>query len=179
MAAGLLGALVGGGGFTGKFIDKSIGAIESGKDRQRDVDIQKLINSGNLDQQGLKNKGAIDIQNLINSGNLEQIKEVGGNQKQLKQMDIDGQLKLLRENFGQQDKWTNRGINSFEKAGLPEFAFWDRGGGGLNLGSTRDYLGGNNSVSSFGTGLRLPKTGTSPYADMNNLSRPDISAFGR
>lgn len=117
----------------------------------------------NLDLQNLKGRNLLDLQNLIG----EQKKDVTG-------MEIAGNKDLQKNQLDNQDKWINAGRDSFTKAGLPEFSFWDRGRGGpLNVGSTRSSIGGNNFVNSFGgPNTNLPSTGSSPYADLNGLSRP-------
>lgn len=103
---------------------------------------------------------AMNLQKLINQGKID-----------TSELNIGGQMNLLKEQLGHQDKWNQKGLDSFKEAGLPGFSFFN--GGGLNIGSSRSYIGGNNSVGSIGgPGVRLPRTGTSTFADLNGLSKP-------
>lgn len=155
--AGILGALGGLSGLLGKKtpFDK---AVDGGFDLlNKGIDRETALGIG--DQQI---KGKKDIAKLIGDQNLK-----------ITDKNIGGQLQLLKEALGNQDKWTQAGLDSYKEAGLPGFSFFDRNRGNLNVGSTSSYVGGNNFVRSFGgPGTKLPTTGTSPFADMNGLSRP-------
>lgn len=140
----MLGNLLGGGGFTGKFIDKGADYIHD----------------------DMTNRNKLDIQNLIGDQKLDQISKIGKNN-----------LDEIGKTLDWKDKWINQGRQDFDKAGLPGFSFWGGGGGSnpLSIGSTQDFIGGNTRITSRGQNLNLPKSGNSPFADMNNLSRPDFS----
>lgn len=155
-----------------RFQKSGFDQLNNVQDRYTREIVQNLINSGNLNQIKEFNKGKLGQGELLNKGLLERQNLIGDQNLKITDKNIGGNLNLLKESLGNQDKWRERGLNSFKEAGLPDFAFF-QGGGGLNIGSTRSYVGGNNYVNSLGTpGTKLPTSGSSPWADMNGLSKP-------
>lgn len=134
----------------------------------------KTVDGGfDLAKRGIDRETALGIGDQQIRGKKDLAKIIGDQNLQITDKQIGGQLNLLKEALGNQDKWNQKGLDSYKEAGLPGFAFFDRNRGNLNVGSTSSYVGGNNFVRSIGTpDARLPKTGTSPFADMNGLSRP-------
>lgn len=142
---------------------------------QKPTLFDKTIDSGfDFAKKGIDRETALQIGDQQNKGKFNLAKIIGEQNSKITDKQIGGQLQLLKEALGNQDKWTNAGLQSYKDAGLPGFSFFDRAGrGNLNVGSTSSYIGGNNFVRSFGgPNTRLPATGTSTFADLNGLSRP-------
>lgn len=117
----------------------------------------------------MQNRNAFNISQARNENLLELQKLIGSQKQQIN----DSQLKQQRDIID-----TSR--NDYKNAGLPEFLTWGGGGrGGIDVGRTSSYVGGNNFVNSFGgPNTNLPTSGSSIYADLNGLSRPNQSNFG-
>lgn len=167
--AGLLGAISGLGdkGPFNKLFEKLVPDTKSILDNKTSLEIQNLINQGKKDQ--IKDQGGNDrsLQDLKNKG----LKDLAGIDSLTKNQILDKQQQFQKD-------FRDQGIKAFKDAGLPDFSYY-AGNGSLNLGQTSDSIGGNASVRSLGQNLRLPKTGSSNWADLNGLSRPDTSALGK
>lgn len=154
--AGLLGGIggLGGKGPFNQILDKVVPDTNSFLNRENNLDLQDLRNKNNLDVQKLKNKNITDNTNKVTQNRLD--------------------LQKNQNDFTKAQR--DQVIKAFKDAGLPDFAAF--GSGLKNLGSTSEGLGNGVRINSFGHRLNLNKTGDSPFADLNGLSRPDYGSLG-